>query len=451
LAAAKTTGLTAEQRQQRFAETLAAVQLFGIEKHFHDLSHVPGPTVPAWLNGATLYEIYVRAFSQEGTFAALTRRLPQLKDLGVGGLWLMPVFPVGQQCRKGTLGSPYAVSDYFTVNPEYGTEEDFNTLVREAHRLNLKVILDLVVNHVAPDYRVHGTKTDILQRDARGNGRRRIADWSDVVDLDYEKEETRRHVLQVMRHWVERFDVDGYRCDVAGMVPRDFWDWAVPQLKKIKADIFLLAEWESPLLHLRAFHASYDWSLFELMKLVCGGELPVRRLAEWIQLKNSTYPQNALFMRFLENHDKERAAKIFGKALLPFLVFIFTIDGLPLIYNGQEIGATAYLNLFEKDEIAWGQKKEALYAALKRLIFLRRKYTALSSKSYRFEFLPDAPELLYMVRGRKEKLLVLINFGRQEVDVPGQEQIPLADVLFTTVSGWRGKRLLPYQALIVSI
>jgi len=451
LADADHTDTSSAAKEERFQEILNSIHLFGMEKRFYDLSHLPGPVVPSWMYGTTIYEIYVRAFSREGTFSAVTERLPALKDLGVVGLWLMPVYPIGREGRKGRLGSPYAVRDYFTVNPEYGTEEDFKTLVQEAHRLGLKIILDMVLNHVAPDYQTHEAKGDLFQRDAAGNIRRRMADWSDIADLDYEKDETRRHALQVMRYWIEKFDVDGYRCDVAGMVPLDFWEWAVPQLKAIKPEIFFLAEWENPLQHREAFHATYDWSLFELMKLVHSGGLPARRLAEWIGLKNSVYPKNALYLRFLENHDKERAVTTFGAAMLPFLVFIFTIDGLPLIYNGQEIGADGYLNLFEKEEIDWSQRNERLLLAVKRLIALRRQHAALSSKNYRFEFFAETPALLQMVRGQSKELLIVLNFSRQEVVFSRQEQISSAQVLFNTVSEWDGRRILPFQALIIHL
>lgn len=435
--------------EQRFHETVDSLTLFGIERNFYDLSSGSGPEAPSWLDGATLYEIYVRAFSREGTFTAVRERLPELRDLGVSVLWLMPVYPIGREERKGRMGSPYAVRDYFTVNPEYGTEEDFKSLVQEAHRLGLKLLLDMVANHVAPDYQAHGTVDDILQRDDSGRPQRRIAEWSDVIDLDYSKEQTRRHMLQVMQHWIEKFDVDGFRCDVAGMVPLDFWEWAVPQLKKVKADIFLLAEWESPLLHKNTFHATYDWSLYELMKLVHTGKLPARRLAEWIELKNDTYPQNAVFLRFLENHDKARAAETFGAALLPFLVFIFTIDGLPLIYNGQEIGAKAYVNLFEKEEIDWQQRSTSVYKAFKKLISLRKEYKMLWSREYRFKFVPRVPDLLYMDRGKDRALYVLLNFGAREVDLTGLKLPVAGKVLFNTDRLWNGQTLRPFQALIM--
>ncbi len=397
-----------------FQSVIAELNLFGIENKFHDVSALPGLAVPEWVNGRTLYEIYVRAFSEEGTFDAVTRRLEALKNQGVDFLWLMPVYPLGRENRKGTMGSPYAVRDYFTVNPEFGVPRDFRRLVETAHALGMKIILDLVANHVAPDYAgFRGNRVSVM-RDVNGRPTRRVADWSDVVDLDFTRANTRSHIIEVMEHWIGVYDVDGFRCDVAGLVPLDFWVDAARRIRQIKPDVFMLAEWESPQLHKEAFHASYDWSLYELMRRVITGQCSPARLIEWVKLKNATYPSRALSLRFLENHDKVRAVNVFGReAMAAFLVFVFSLDGVPLIYNGQEIGSTCACSLYEKSVINWTEKDQRIFNLISALVEVRKKHPALWGK--RINALPSSAEqvLLYMKQVREESILIAVNFSAE--------------------------------------
>ncbi len=437
----------AAKRESIFKSVVSGISLFGMEKEFHDLSQYPGPQLPEWLAGKTLYEVYVRAYSQQGDFKGLTRRLDELQAMGIDLIWLMPIYPIGHKGRKGSLGSPYAVRDYFHVNPEYGSEDEFIQLVRKAHDLNMKVILDMVLNHIAPDYKELAAKPELVQYDRQGAAKRKIADWSDVADLNYSSQATWRHVLKIMRYWIEKFDVDGYRCDVAGMVPIEFWEWAVPRIRKVKKDVFLLAEWESPFLHQQAFHATYDWSLYELMKMVAQGQKKAKILTDWVLLKSQTYPQNSIFLRFLENHDKPRAMEVFGREALPaYLTFIFTIDGIPLIYNGQETGADRYLSLFEKDTIDWQRVDRRMMDLIKRLVRLRKEYPALSSKKLQPVDHPHEDTLLIY---DKEELRVVIHFGDETLSSEIVPRFSSYEILFNSERLFNKEAILPYQAFIL--
>ena len=352
-------------RQKLYNKFIEKYLIFGIESDFHDCNYIAGPSIPNWIETQTIYEIYVRAFSKEGTFNGVEKNLTKIQSLGIDVIWFMPIYPIGKIKRKGTLGCPYSVQDYFNVNSEYGTNADFKNLVAMAHNLGMRVIIDLVVNHVAHDYAGFKKYPEIALRDKSGNPTRKVADWSDVVDLDYSNKTTWNHVLDIMRYWIEEFDIDGFRCDVAGLVSTEFWEWAMPQIQSLKKDIFMLAEWESPLLHKKVFHATYDWILYCIMLDVVKGKTAASDIAKWIETKNNVYPKNSLFLRFLENHDKVRAAKMFKEEQLSaLLVLIFSIDGLPLIYNGQEIGVKHYPSLFDKETIDWENKNAQVHKSV---------------------------------------------------------------------------------------
>jgi len=401
-----------------FKEVIKTVNLFGLEKRFYDLGKWNGPQAALWLAGQTIYEIYPRAFSAQGSFKAVTDKLPYLAGLGIKIIWLMPVYPIGMKKRKGTLGSPYAVRDYFNLNPELGPANDFKQLVTAAHDLGLKVIMDMVLNHVAPDYEALVKQPNLIKRDLNGRPQRRISAWSDVTDLDYSQKETAAHALSVLKYWLQQFKIDGYRCDVAGLLPLSFWENAARELRKIKNDFFLLAEWESPLLHKKAFNGSYDWSMYFLMRLVREGKKQPALLLRWLQLKSNSYPQNSLPLRFVENHDQPRSAEIFGlRGIRPYLAFVFSVNGLPLLYNGQEIGARHSLSLFENDQIDWMEQNENLFAFYRKLINLRREHPALYSKALITLAAENRQTLVYLKQAEKENILVILNFSEQIVKI----------------------------------
>ncbi len=435
-----------------FNEMLRHVPELGVERTFMNLGAESGPQNPDWVRGLTLYEIYVRAFSGQGTFNGVTERLPELKRLGVDAIWLMPIYPIGKDHRKGTLGSPYAIRDYFNVNPEYGSKQDFKRLVEQAHALNMRVLIDMVPNHVAPDFVGLQSQPHLIKRDAQGQPLRKVQDWTDIADLDYGKKETREFMAKVMKFWIEAFDVDGYRCDVAGLVPLDFWQWVIPQLRKIKPDFYLLAEWESPRLHRVGFNSTYDWSTLRLLRNVLNGEVGAELLADWILTKTAIYPQNSLPLRFLENHDLPRSRRTFqDERLFAALTFIFSLHGIPLIYNGQEIGAEKTPSLFEKDTIRNEENDERIATTIKQLIKLRKDVNSLSLAQYSFNRDTLAEGLLMFT---KEDIGVAINLTAQTKQVDLNWAGNVEKVLFNSQRNKITKAsetLNAYQGLIFKI
>jgi glycosidase len=332
-----------------------------------------------WTRDAVLYQLNTRQFTPEGTFRAAQAQLPRLAAMGVDIIWLMPIHPIGIEKRKGTLGSPYAVRDYRAVNPELGTEADLRAFVAEAHRLGLKVILDWVANHSAHDNPLTLSHPDWYTRTPEGAlvppaG----TDWSDVADFDYSQPGLRRYMTESLVYWVREFGIDGFRCDVAGYVPTDFWETARAELDKIKP-VFMLAEWEQRDLHIRAFDATYAWGWKEaLQRLVTSGEGagPIRG---YYAGQAETWPHAAMRMVYTENHDQNAwdgaAAEIYGPAYEAAIALSFVGSGLPLIHNGQEADNDRRLAFFERDPIVW---REGRYdALLRKLIALKTAYRAL--------------------------------------------------------------------------
>jgi glycosidase len=333
----------------------------------------------AWTADAVLYQINTRQFTPEGTFAAAQKQLPRLAAMGVDIIWLMPVHPIGEANRKGTLGSPYAVRDYRAVNPELGTDADFRAFVDEAHRLGLKVILDWVANHSAYDNPLTLEHPEWFTRTPEGKLTSPAGtDWSDVADFDYSQPALRQYMTESLAFWVREYGIDGFRCDVAGYVPTDFWETARAQLDAIKP-VFMLAEWEQRDLHARAFDATYGWGWKEAMqRLVKSGEGagPIRG---YYAGQYETWPRAAMRMVYTENHDQNSwdgvAAQIYGPAYEAAMALSFTGSGLPLIYNGQEADNDRQLKFFERDPIVW---KEGRYdALLRKLIALKTAHPAL--------------------------------------------------------------------------
>ncbi len=305
-----------------------------------------------------LYEVFVRSFTPEGTLAAVVPRLDDLKRLGVTDLWLMPIHPVGEERRKGTLGSPYAVRDYTAVNPRFGTVEDVRSLVDAAHARGMRVILDLVANHTAWDHPWVEAHPEWYTRDAAGAiTHPEGTDWTDVADLDYDAPGLREAMRAAMRFWVEEVGVDGYRCDVAELVPLDFWEAAIAELREVKP-VLMLAEGASPDLYAAGFDLTYAWNTYGALKDVWRGE-PAYRLFEVLHDEELRYPEGATRLRFTTNHDEtawdETPIALFGGAegAQAAAVLAATLPGALLLYNGQEVGDPQRLPLFERVPIRW--------------------------------------------------------------------------------------------------
>ena len=339
---------------------------------------------PDWSRDAVLYQINTRHFTPEGTFVAAQKELPRLKELGVDILWLMPIHPIGQENRKGTLGSPYSVLDYYGVNPEFGTEEEFRAFVDAAHRQGFKVILDLVANHTAWDHPLRTQHPDWYEKTWDGDFRPTPWwDWSDIIDLDWSKTGVREHVGGAMEYWVREFGIDGYRADVAGYVPLDFWETARKRLDAIKP-VFMLGEVQQTAWHHSAFDATYAWDWHNTTKNVAQGKGDATSFYGYYAENESLWPRTAMRMTYIENHDSNAwegtMEENYGAALEAMTALSFTGEGLPLIHNGMEACNAKRLEFFERDPIDWSQGKDCDYGdLLARLIAFRKANPALEN------------------------------------------------------------------------
>jgi glycosidase len=384
-----------------------------------DYSKLPARQTPAWVRDGVIYEIFERTFSERGDFNGVTAQLDRLKELGVNILWLMPVHPISQLKKKGTLGSPYAAHDYYAVNPDYGTAADLKRLVQEAHRRGMKVIIDIVANHTGWDSVMMKTP-EFYTRDASGKIIPPNPDWVDVADLNYESTALRRYMTEMLKHWLREYDLDGFRCDVAGMVPTDFWENARAELEKIKPDIVMLAEWHEPDLLAKAFDLDYSWPLHSALTEVLMGSMPATTLKTVWEEERARFERGALHMRFSDNHDERRAIARFGeKGALAASAFVFTLDGVPMLYNGMEVGDTAESGapaLFERIPILWSisERRPQFTRFYQEFIALRRAHVAL--RRGELEWLRNTDEArvaTYVRRAPGEEVLVAINFSSQ--------------------------------------
>jgi glycosidase len=337
-----------------------------------------------WTKDAVLYQINTRQFTPQGTFAAARQQLPRLKALGVDIVWLMPIHPIGVKNRKGSLGSPYSVQDYYAVNPEFGTKADLKAFVDEAHRLGLHVILDLVANHTAWDNPMAIDHPDWYEKDWKGSFRPTPWwDWSDVIDLDWTRPGVREHVGKAMEMWVRDFGIDGYRADVAGYVPLDFWESERARLEAIRP-VFMLAEWKSSELQRKAFDATYAWDWHAAVTKIAHGQADATALYEYYAENESAWPKQAMRLTYIENHDSNSwegtTRENFGPALEAFTALGFTGEGLSMVYSGQEACNAHRLAFFDKDPIDWKQGENCAYGKLLHdLIAFRKANPALAN------------------------------------------------------------------------
>jgi glycosidase len=325
----------------------------------------------AWSRHANIYEVNVRQYTPEGTFKAFGQHLPRLQKMGVKILWLMPINPIGKQNRKGSLGSYYSVQNYEAVNPHFGTLADLQELVKEAHARGMYVIIDWVANHTAWDNVWVKEHPDWYKKDNDGHFVSPY-DWTDVIALNYDNPALRKAMISIMLFWVKKADIDGFRCDVAGMVPVDFWDEARTALDKVKP-VFMLAEDEDNTALVKyAFDMNYTWKMLHLMNDIARGKKKAADIWDYLKWNDETFGPDVYRMYFTSNHDENSwngtAFDRLGDAFKVFTVFDYTIPGMPLIYSGQEAGNNKRLRFFEKDTIDWNKLPyAAFYTRLNRL------------------------------------------------------------------------------------
>lgn len=337
-----------------------------------------------WSYNLAIYEVNVRQYTQEGTFTAFENHLDRLQEMGVGILWFMPIHPIGKQNRLGTLGSYYSVRNYLATNPEFGSLDEFKALVQKIHERGMYVIIDWVANHTSWDNVLTTTHPEWYNTDSQGNfipppG----TDWSDVIDLDYSQPGLRTYMIDAMKFWVNDVGVDGFRCDAVDKVPVDFWQTAISELKSLKPDLFMVAEADGIEWHEAGFDMTYAWGFYgfgsNLLINLVNGSNNASHLNSYALTEKNRYSGNAYRMYFTANHDENSwygtTDELFGDAAEMFAVLAATLNGMPLIYSGQEAGLDKRLQFFEKDQIIWKEHENAtLYT---RLLQLKRENHAL--------------------------------------------------------------------------
>ncbi|MBD5781270.1 DUF3459 domain-containing protein [Pelagicoccus sp. NFK12] len=348
--------------------------------------------IPDWLRNQTIYEVNVRQYSEEGTFAAVEADLDRIQDLGIGVLWFMPIHPIGETNRKGTLGSYYAVADYLGINPEFGDADSFRSLVDAAHERGMKVIIDWVANHTAWDNPISQSNPEFFAKDENGDFTPpHGTDWTDVIQLDFSNRELWDYMSRAMEYWVINYDIDGFRCDYAVGVPTKFWNFASSRLRAMKPDLYLLAEAEAPYLNQHAFHSSYAWPLHHTFNDVAQGRKSASSILDQINRQTIEFPTGTLLLNFTSNHDENSwngtTAERLGPAKRAFDTLVFTLPGLPLIYNGQEANLAKQLEFFEHDPIDWSNLSESDF--YRKLTALKASHPALSHPDASFHRIPS--------------------------------------------------------------
>ncbi len=355
---------------------------------------------PEWSRNAVIYEVNTRQYTPEGTFKAFAAHLPRLKELGVDILWFMPIHPISQTNRKGELGSYYAVDDYKGVNPEFGTLDDFKSLVEAAHQAGMKVIIDWVPNHTGCDNAWVSEHPDYyaLNDDGKMYG---PYDWTDVYQLDYSNADMRAAMIDAMQYWLREADIDGFRCDVAGNVPADFWNDARRELESVKPDIFMLAEAAMPELNKNGFDMSYNWPLANLFNaiaatagqyhFVADGQSEPRKFAvtraadidSLLADQATEYPVDSYMMNMITNHDynswEGTEFDRYGKFVPALAVLTYTLPGMPLIYTGQETGMNRAFEFFKKDDAPQWEPRNVYFTFYQALNNLKHKRSELAA------------------------------------------------------------------------
>lgn len=371
---------------------------------------------PEWAVNANIYEVNIRQYTPEGTFRAFAEDIPRLQDMGVRILWFMPIHPIGEKERKGTLGSYYSIRDYTAINPEFGDKDDFRFVVKKAKEHGMRVIIDWVANHTAWDAVWTETNPEFYLTDEDGNFFPPVDDWSDVIQLDVNNRDMWKEMIAAMEYWVREYDIDGFRADVAYMVPNEFWIQAREQLEEIKP-LFMLAEAEDPELHV-AFDMTYAWDYAQTIRDMGAGRATTADLDDALSRNFERFEKKHFRMFFTTNHDENSwqgsDPDLYGENFKNFAVLSATVWGMPLIYNGQESGLNKQLEFFEKDEIEWRDYPyQDFYTTL---LDLNTRNQALFNGEIGGDFrkMPtDNDENIFAFKriGHHEQVMVIINFS----------------------------------------
>lgn len=372
---------------------------------------------PDWLRNSVVYEIFPRDFSAAGDLNGVTARLDELKDLGVNILWLMPIHPIGQVMKKGTLGSPFSVRDFYAVNSDYGTTNDFQRLVDQAHQRDMKVVMDIPAGQTSWDS-VLMAHPEFYEKDNNGNIIPPDPSWKDVAALNYANPDVRQYMIDMMKSWLTDYHVDGFRCDMTPNVPMDFWEEARAALEQVNSQVIMLAdEGAKPELLTNAFDVDSSWGMYYAVDSVMTGQQPASFIGEFWKRTNEEFPDRALHLRFSDSHVETRAVARYGiTGALASQVLLMTIDGIPLLYNGMEVGDATESEdpaLFEKLPIFWNPSgRPPLRAIYHDLIKLRQNNPAFYNGTVEWLDNTATNQVVSFVRSdEKDEFLVLINFS----------------------------------------
>lgn len=373
-----------------------------------------------WSKNLTIYEVNLRQYTKSGTIKEFETHLPRLQKLGVGILWFMPIQPIGVLERKGTHGSYYSIRDYFSVDPACGTLDEFAAMVEKIHQLGMYVILDWVANHTSWDNVLTQTHPYFYSCNEKGGFKPPNAEWTDVIELNYSVREMQEYMVEAMKFWIKEANIDGFRCDMANLVPTEFWRFARKELDSVKP-VFMLAEAEQRELLDGAFDAIYNWNIFHALNRIAKGESTCWDLTSILEHEVYKFPANSYQLMFTSNHDENSwngsELERLGAGLEAFTVFYFTLTGIPLIYSGQEAGNNKRLSFFEKDEIEW--KEDKMGQLYTKLTNLKRSTEALWSGPYGgkltlYDTRNGRHTLAYMREEGDSKVLVILNLSESE-------------------------------------
>ncbi len=381
----------------------------------------------AWINSTNVYEVNLRQYTKEGTFNAFAKSLPRLKAMGVETIWFMPITPIAQKNKKGSLGSYYACSDYTSLSPEFGTLEDFKSLVKEAHEMGMKVIIDWVANHTGWDHIWTKTHPEYYEKDTVTHDFKIASGMDDIIELDYSNPALRKAMIEAMEYWVKECDIDGYRCDLAFWVELDFWLEARAAVEKIKT-IFWLAEndgIDNPQYY-QAFDACYTWKWMHETEEFYKKHKDLTKLDSLLHQYDTVGGKpDAIKLWFTTNHDENSwngtEYEKYGDAAKALAVFSFTWDGIPLIYTGQELPNKKRLQFFEKDTIEWNGQF-ALNDFYQTLTALRKRNPALRAgdenvATYKVQLAAGSNVLAYVRKNGNHEVAVILNLSQENLNI----------------------------------
>ncbi len=382
-----------------------------------------------WISTINIYEVNIRQYTDEGTFNAFAKALPRLRDMGVEVLWIMPIHPIGKINRKGTLGSYYSISDFKSVNPEFGTADDFKNLVKLAHESGMKLIMDWVANHASWDNVWTIDHPGYFVRDEAGNFKAPY-DWTDVIQIDHTNTAQQDAMIDAMKYWVTDFDIDGFRADLAHLTPLEFWKKARTTIEPIKPNLFWLAESEEINYH-QVFDATFTWEWMHSTADFYKGKIKINALYDVLAKYDIDFPAEAYRMYFTSNHDENSwngtAFEKYGDMLKPLVVFNCTWNGIPMIYSGEEMPNGQRLQFFDKDVIEWNGKYE-LHDFYKTLLTLRKTNPALSTADpavTTFHIITEGGKniMSYLRKNDNDEVLVFLNLSNEVTGFTIKDQL----------------------------